>query len=701
MALAILGFLQAAGQAPTQPSPQGVIRITVKLVQVDAVVIDSKGHQVTNLKPEDFEVLEDGRPQTITNFSYIRLAAPASREAPAQSPPVAPGVPSVLPVRLRPEQVRRTIAIVVDDLHIRFENTVYVRRALEKFVDENIQPGDLVAILRTSGGIGALQQFTNDKRLLSAAVERVRYYLHGGWGLPGGSISLPPGAEDSGDSTHSQTEERHAAKSLKEAGQRESEFRMQITTAGTLSALDYVMRGLRDLPGRKAVVLLTDEIPVPYSEESLVQRRLQELADLASRSATVVYTIDTRGLPTLQLTAADDLSGLPPIDAGLSSVEPSPSDAARALMSRRVQYFESQRISASLADLTGGVFIHDNNDLAGGMREVMDDLKGYYLIGYKPPADTFKTGKNGRAYHHIRVKVKVPGLHVRSRTGFYGIPDEATRPIHRTRDEQLHAAVTSPFDTSGVHVELASQFVNGGGKDSLARLWLHIGARDLTLQDAPNGSKKAAIDVLALTFGDNGTVVNGLNRTFTGSFRPYQLEALRKLGVNYRMDVPIKDPGGYQLRVAVRDVASERVGSASQFVEIPDLRRGRPTLSGIVLDAGVLGEKGPAMRRFRPGDRVSYQVEIYNARRGAAGQAPSLEGKIQILRDGRLVSTLGLGAIHEIPWNAKRLVMSGEFALGREILPGDYVLQVIVTDRLAPPRHSTASAWIDFEIGPA
>ncbi|MGD1157428.1 MAG: VWA domain-containing protein, partial [Terriglobia bacterium] len=125
---------QAAGQAPEQPSQQGVIRITVNLVQVDAVVTDSKGRQVTNLRPEDFEILEDGRPQTITNLSYITVAAPAGREAPAQPPAGPPGVPSVPPVRLRPEQVRRTIAIVVDDLGLSFESTVYVRQALKKFV---------------------------------------------------------------------------------------------------------------------------------------------------------------------------------------------------------------------------------------------------------------------------------------------------------------------------------------------------------------------------------------------------------------------------------------------------------------------------------------------------------------------------------------------------------------------------------------
>jgi hypothetical protein len=106
------------------------------------------------------------------------------------------------------------------------------------------------------------------------------------------------------------------------------------------------------------------------------------------------------------------------------------------------------------------------------------------------------------------------------------------------------------------------------------------------------------------------------------------------------------------------------------------------------------------MRRFRPGDRVTYQLEIYNARRSAAGQAPNLEGKIQIFRDGRLVSTPDAGAISEIPWNSERLVMTGELTLGPDMPPADYVLQVTVTDKLAPQHRSAASQWIDFEIVP-
>ena len=649
------------------------------------MVTDAKGRQVTNLRPEDFEILEDGRPQTITNFSYITVAAPAGREAPAQPPAFPAGVPSVPPIRLRPEQVRRTIAIVVDSLSP--EGTVYARQALKKFVDEDVQPGDLVAILRTAAGMGALQQFTDDRRLLYAAIDCIRWSFVGPYrdfALPEATTDAPAGGR--GDSTRRQRDEYERPKQdLEAVSGREDEFRNQIYFSGTVGALDYVVRGLRDLPGRKSLVLLSEGWP-PMMNTRQAQA-LQRLVELANRSSAVFYTLDARGLPVLGYSAAEGSGGGPP-QPGV----PSP------LLTRAADYFDSQGGMNYIAEKTGGLFIHDNNDLHGGIREIFDDQSGYYLIGYKPPADTFKAGKGGRGYHHIQVKVKVPGLHVRSRTGFYGIPDEETRPVYRTRDEQLRAAVTSPFGTSGVHVQLASQFVNEGRKDSLARLWLHIDARDLTFEGAPGGTKKAAIDVLALTFGDNGAVVNGLNQTFKGSFQPYQLDALRKLGVNYRMDVPIKDPGGYQLRVAVRDAASQRVGSASQFIEIPDVRRGRLTLSGIVLNAGGMGEEGPAVRRFRPGDWVTYQLEIYNARRGATGQAPSPEGKTQIFRDGRLVTTLDPGAIKEVPWSSKRLAMSGELKLGPDMPPGDYVLQATVTDKLAPKQHSVATVWIDFEI---
>src|SRR5262249_5729458 len=140
----------AAGKSSSK-NTDDVVRISVTLVQVDAEVTDGKGRYITDLKPEDFEITEDGKPQYITNFSYVadtvRKLPPPDRNAPP------------LPSPIRPEQVHRTIALVVDDLGLSFESTAYLRAALGKFVDEQMEPGDLVGIIRTGSGMGALQQF--------------------------------------------------------------------------------------------------------------------------------------------------------------------------------------------------------------------------------------------------------------------------------------------------------------------------------------------------------------------------------------------------------------------------------------------------------------------------------------------------------------------------------------------------------------
>jgi hypothetical protein len=152
--------------------------------------------------------------------------------------------------------------------------------------------------------------------------------------------------------------------------------------------------------------------------------------------------------------------------------------------------------------------------------------------------------------------------------------------------------------------------------------------------------------------------------------------------------------------VAVRDPASQKVGSASQFVEIPHLRDDRLALSGIVLNAGTLGESGPAVRRLKAGDSVSYDLEIYNAQQTEASQAPPLESTVQIFHDGRPISTPNPGTITTDAPGSNRLTMSGEFALEPSLPPGDYALLLTVTDKLAQPRHAAARQWIDFEVVP-
>ena len=233
---------EAQQQQSKPASDEDVVRISTNLVQVDPVITDSKGKQVTDLRADEVQILEDGKPQNITNFSYNALGSTEMSRPAAPPKPVDKNAPPVPPVRLKPEQVRRTMALVVDDLGLSFESAYYVRRALKKFLDQQMQPDDLVAIIRTGGGIGALQQFTSDKRQLYAAVEKVKWNPSGR-----GGVSAVPQMEadplpDASPSDDGPT-----------GSQNLDQFREDVFAVGTLGALNYIVRGLRELPGRKSM----------------------------------------------------------------------------------------------------------------------------------------------------------------------------------------------------------------------------------------------------------------------------------------------------------------------------------------------------------------------------------------------------------------------------------------------------------------
>ncbi|MCA1628756.1 MAG: VWA domain-containing protein, partial [Acidobacteria bacterium] len=327
------------------------------------------------------------------------------------------------------------------------------RNALKKFVDEQMQPNDLVAIIRTGAGIGALQQFTSDKRMLYAAIERVKFNLNGRGGIGvfaplTGNLALrdafpPPGGGDEGNSNPlalgrgadpGEENDRDADTEL-------NQFREEIFSVGTLGAVNYVVRGMRELPGRKSVVLFSDGFSL--SEDLRVRQALRNLTDLANRASVVIYSLDPRGLVYPGLTAADDTSGF------------SNEQISQLLDVRSRRLFDTQSGLRNLAEETGGFAIINNNDLNKGVRRVLEDQKGYYLIGYRPTGETFD-----RRYHKFGVKVKRPGLKVRTRTGFYGVTDENARPVRRTRDEQLLAAITSPFSAGSIPVRLTSLFAS-------------------------------------------------------------------------------------------------------------------------------------------------------------------------------------------------------------------------------------------------
>ena len=710
-----------AGQQ--QGAPRGddedVVRITTNLVQVDAVVTRG-GKQVTDLRAEDFEILEDGRPQPITNFSYISNVAmpPIPPANIAVAATVAPAdkvkdVSPVLPATVRPRDVRRTVALVVDDLGISSVSMSKMKRVLRKFVDEEVRPNDLVAIIRTGEDVGALQLFTTDKRLLYSAIEQVRANPCNRVG-----ISDVPTIENGAlVENHFPTGKNCSA-------------------GTTLKALRFIVQGMRELPGRKSMIIVSDSIPdennlvggQELSVTRLVQQstldkeraalngsstsytdQLQQITQLAIRASVVIYAIRPRGLMYVYgPMAADDLTGI--------------SGETRDALLRAREGFARDDPS-SMASKTGGLTIQSTNDIFGGLRKIMDDQKGYYLIGYRPSGETFN-----RRFHRIKVQVKGRGLEVRTRAGFYGVSDAEVDAQLTARDQTLKALM-SPFGSGDIDVRLATLFANTKTRGSFLRSFFHFAARDITFTTQSDGWHEAVFDVGGIIFGDNGTVVGQHNQTETLRLRGQTYDRVLRDGLDYHFDMSIKTPGSYQFRVAVRDSASSHIGTAGQFIDVPDLRNERLALSSIALWSSVnsLGTgnadsrpaavlpalangaarktatgdtaASPAVRRFRQGSSLVFGYAAYNGRLDKTTNRPRLTAQARIFRDGKPVyvgDPMPIDATGQS--DMAHLTVGGHLQLGADLSPGEYVLQLTAEDPLAKEKHRTATQWIDFEI---
>ena len=703
------------GSVTQQPSPQSepdldVVRISTNLVQVDAVVTKD-GKQITDLKPEDFELFEDGKPQRITSFSYISNV-PAASVVPAKvaSSSHDKTLPPVVPVTVRPRDVRRTIALVFDDLGMSWESMGHAKQQLRKFVDEQLEPNDLVAIIRTSGEVGSLQQFTTDRRLLSSALDRLRWNPCSRAGM-----DILPRV------TGFPTEVNGIA------------LCSGYTFNGTLRALQFVLKGMRDLPGRKSMVVFSESLPIEQQEPGPINfganrddvgsgdsrsgnftnysADLEKVAELAIRGSVVIYAVDTRGLQYTGPTAADNFRAR--TAAELRQMVASTTRARSSLL------YQNRAGADLIARQTGGFLTRNSNDF--GLKRMMDDQRGYYLIGYRPNEQTFN-----RRFHHIKVKVRPRGLTVRTREGFYGVSEDevATRGLG-PRDE-MNKALMSPFGANQIDVRLATFFANDASAGSLLRTFLYLEARDLVFDDQPDGTHRAAFDLRMIMFGDNGKVVGNEDRTTTLRLSKQGYDRILREGLVYSFDLPVKQYGTFQFRVAVRDNSSSHIGTAGQLIEVPDLRNNRLALSGIMVSDGVMQRSpqvakpsstssalnpndqvkvadepssGPVLRRFHQGTNLVFVYSVYNAQLDRTTQLPQLTTQTRVFRDGKPILTgnptpLDLSGQRDL----QRIATGAQLQLGPDLSPGQYVLQVIVEDRLAKEKRSTATQWIDFEV---
>ncbi len=360
-------------EMPNPSSEDGTIRVFVELVEMDVIVTDRNGRHVTDLRKEDFVVLQDGSPQEIQSLSYQWVQPPTvdlQSEAPASQ--ASPDSAAASASTSNPELQRRLIAVVVDELGIDQRDMSQIRTGLKEFVDKQVQANDLVAFVRAGVGTDGIS-FTSDKALLRKALDKIKV-----------NSSSRPGLN-------------HNTLVARDRVSGSSPFRQANLTLYTLDALLNTVAMMENLPFRKSVVFISGGLPLVYYSkiDRDIRSTMRRLTDACHRASVIIYSIEAEGLRMLSQYNAD--SELPRRGGG-----------ARNGLDGRFD----------LAEQTGGVYFQSRNSPHIATHRILQDLQGYYLLAYTP--DSPGPQSLNRRHDKIKVRVKKRGLQVRARSAAFG-----------------------------------------------------------------------------------------------------------------------------------------------------------------------------------------------------------------------------------------------------------------------------------------
>lgn len=727
-ALGITSVTYSQVANPTPPAGDEVVKISTNLIQVDVTVTDKDGKTVSGLAIDDFELFENGEKQSLSDLLFVTSASGGVTLSGGERTVGATGVQGQLPDKpLQRGQVRRTVAIVVDDLNMSYEGMVMAKTALRKFVQEQMQPNDLVAVIRTGGSVGALQQFTSDKRILMAAVEQLRWNPLGTAGMAA-IQALENSPEDITERTNMNNGNFVAAlkddmtariagrkrpnmttdKAVYQNSRSFEEGAEGLNAQNSLNAVDYIIRGMAELPGRKALMFFSDGLRISGSAKGRADSTrayLEKVIDTANRSSVIVYTFDTKGLKPMGLQAMD------------TSNEVIEHKRDQKTAERIINTQGSQEGLTYFAGETGGKALINSNNLEGGIERALDEQNGYYLLAYQPDSDTFDA--TTRKFNKLEIKVKRPGLKISYRSGFFNTAGTAVQAAAGiVADAQLGKALTSPFAMNEIALNVNALYADDEKDGPYIRSFVHIDASQLKFTTDAEGWNKATFDIAAATFGDNGMPVEKTETKYTIKSKGPTHDAILKNGFVYVLILPVKKTGTYQYRVALRDSDTGKIGAASQVIDIPDLTDKKLALSGVVVEdmslatfqnisQGKVGNnpgqvKVPStllydtvMKEFPAGTVLRYGYEVYNAK-GDASQAPEIETQARIIHNNSVVVQGNVMKFNPAgQTDLKRLKVMGNMMLKETLKPGDYVLQIVVRDLRS---HQMTTQLFPFEI---
>ena len=708
-ALAVSVAAGLSGQTPSKPAQDDVIRTNTNLIQVRAVVTDRAGKPVENLKQDDFEVFENGRPQTVSVFSLERIQNNPNSSGPAE-PNESNNASSTTP--RTPPRPSRTIVLFVDTLHLSTLSLLKAKLQLKRFVDEQVTDKDLVGIVTTSDSLGVFGQFMRDRKSLKYAIDKISGFARpntlftpylaskvlsespfmpaqpppvGGRQTGGRSPAPDLSQSTSGQQALLVAQAIMAGENgippnddMVRARARELLGEESILRKTTLQILKAVSERMANLPGQRLIALVSDGFTLRDSDGGADNDDFAAATSRAVRAGVVIYAFNPQGLTTpVEYTASSPVhfdSGNPTLGVAFGSY----------MADSRT---ESQSILRELAAETGGEAYLNNNDVVGQFDKMLKANDVYYAMGY------YLNDESDHKFRSIKVRVRNhPEYRVRAQRG-YQLTNESSAEIAGTPQQKLFRAMMAPLPLMNIAVTSSANFLARADDDAKVSLDVHFDGRSIEFEQADQ-KYKLSCEVAVAILDRNGKISEGVAETVTGSFVAGQIEKARRDGFRYTKRIALA-PGIYQLRVGVHDVNSGLMGTASSWINVPDLRSKKLTLSDLFLgrqnrddkrtEAVALNERpGPAKLLIGPasfdnGDVIFYRLVLYNSTaENQSGSGKSL--KVEVLNSNDIV--------YEGSWQPLGEKIIRKDSLGIEIggeirmtsAPGVYTLRITIKD---------------------
>jgi len=709
---AVVGLAIALGcPAARGAQDSSDVQLNASEVLLDVIVTDSKGNPVTDLRADEVQVIEAGERQDVTSFALVRTGGAEAAAAPGAKAPAA--------IELSPFRGFNFIILVVDRTTLDQRDLKSTNDAASKFINERLGPNDLMSVFVAGNRLLMVQNFTNAKTKLVAAVNAAT-------DTSGNVISLSTSDRNAAraDISFDQPATGNVAvdpaaggATLSEAVDTLDSFGADVTRTfdnlvdqfqaiALVQDLLALMKVYSRIPGRKAVLLYSEGFAV----NNTVEGSFASLLGTANRNNFAFYTVDAAGLRTVGQTRleAPGASSAPTGGATLGGRgDRTLVDATGNSSIGRAENSVRSGGNGALSRLsveTGGVAVRNTNDLGKGFQTVSGDLRSYYALAYasKNPATDGK-------FRAIEVKVSRKGVEVRTRKGYYATPggnDDVLLPFEQPVLEMLASTQPGARPSDLPVLIRAERFRDG--LSWMVPMVMHLPGSALVPREREQekGDKNPPVvdfevDAIAIVRDAKGTIVAKSSRSFPYRSRKDQIEEFRQLDLLNTFSQPlVLPPGAYKISVGIYDPFGGKGTVVDRSVVLPPLAASGQTLSSIVLSRDVAPV--PAADR----ERVANDPLVFegNARivpnptgkwikargdnlvvyfRFTGAPAAAYQVKMEFVKDGKVVNASQPTALPVTDANGVTAFAPTIPVTALE--PGAYVVRVIVVDAAGKP----------------